>query len=529
MEKNSTCPRREYSVVRMDSAVTLMKLHKRTLMGAIFIAFVVVLLGSNFWRYQTFGFCGDGFIYHVALRNMALHGEPWSGPFYEYLPAKHTYLTFLALAPLVYVWDSPSLWVVLSVGCYAAGVWLAWKIAAYMFGKNNQTIALLLTACFAIHPLALGGVTSCGCLFQPDIMEIPLGMAVLLYALRRHRLGFLLSAMALLLVKEELIVFGNAWVLLCGYFGWVVRPEARFRDSGFPRILFVTVACLGLVSIGILVLQGEFRALSPYVMASHKVQFVNMWKSLESSWDRVIGDSLILAGYWLAVFLPARFLGHVRWQWQPQIPLLGAFIIFRAACSGIVSQYPVDGIRYFRYYWGNSLALNAVFLLCLASFRPVHSNGNLPFRRVLGGVVAVMLGLLAVLGSCDILRSISRFLIQWPWYPPSWETRLELKAVKEMVPKRGDGRSVYIIVPDRSEAYFEDWTSLKCYDVLDWWDSQSVIGRTRARILSGASRIIVAKFEPEHLTWSDLGMQRGLIRRVGETKNFMIYEGKDRP
>ena len=120
----------------------------------IFIFFMTWICIAEIWRYYTFGFYSDGFLYWSALRNFAFYGTPYSGPVMEYLLGNHAYISLFLASPLIRVIDSPLLLLIFSVISYILSIILSYKISKYLY-PNSKELAAALGFMVGVFPQAI--------------------------------------------------------------------------------------------------------------------------------------------------------------------------------------------------------------------------------------------------------------------------------------------------------------------------------------------------------------------------------------
>ena len=151
---------------------------------------------SKHHDYATFGF--DLGIFDQGVWLLSRFKDPFVTVRGLDLFGDHTSFILVLLAPLYWVFSSSSTLLVAQTIALGAGGLIVWLLARDQL--RHEILASLLTVAYLVNP-ALGFTNLEN--FHPDSFEIPLALAVLFYMIRRRWLGYTISLVALLLVKED--------------------------------------------------------------------------------------------------------------------------------------------------------------------------------------------------------------------------------------------------------------------------------------------------------------------------------------
>lgn len=196
-------------------------------------------------NYYGFQFTSDGFHNYSTIRNISEGLGPFEGPTFEYMLGNHSFLIFYVIAPLIYVFTTPLVLLVLSIFNILTSSILVYKIAYCLLGNlnNKQIVANILSILFFFFPITFSAWFFNCYMFQTDSFLAPLCL-LLIYAFIKDRFYLVvISTTLFLLVKEESIVLYPAILTL------LIVLQYKFDLKGLSWdkkkiIILGTIICL---------------------------------------------------------------------------------------------------------------------------------------------------------------------------------------------------------------------------------------------------------------------------------------------
>ncbi|MDA0323233.1 MAG: DUF2079 domain-containing protein, partial [Verrucomicrobia bacterium] len=270
--------------------------------GAVFYALTgAALIALGVREYTMLGFQGDGVHYYSALRNLLAGNGLYEGPTFEHLLGNHSYVTLLAVAPLVAVFQSPVVLLVLTILSHLVSAVLVHRLAIRLVvpGDQNRLLPLVMGVLYLLYPTVFGLLFGRQ-LFQPDYLLAPL-LLLLVHALadgRTHRASACIAL--IVLTKEEYIVTLPVMLVwaLAGL-GWVLGH----RDLLSRRRLLEWVAVYVVSTVAAVVILVEARSMNGLNYAVRDVFRIE--RLLEpASWEFMFQELIV----WIAPLVPLLVL-----------------------------------------------------------------------------------------------------------------------------------------------------------------------------------------------------------------------------
>jgi uncharacterized membrane protein len=190
-------------------------------------------------KFYSLNYTSDGFHYYSFLRNISNFASFYEGPAMEYLLGVHSYFSLVLLTPIVKFFNSPITLALLNPTIYLVSSIFLYKIC--FFFNFSAFKSLLMTLIFLTTPLlneARLGIPPY--MFQPDILAIPLILALYLAIIKQKTTLLVPMLFFLVFTKEEWIVFSVFLIVLFALFDETHRSYLR---KNYRIMLLIWMVC----------------------------------------------------------------------------------------------------------------------------------------------------------------------------------------------------------------------------------------------------------------------------------------------
>lgn len=321
-----------------------------TLLGLLLCFFLLV----GHAHYFAFYFTSDGFHYYSALRNFFEGHGQWEGPAFENILGNHSYITLFVLSPLVAVFETPFVLLVLTVITHFVSAFIIIKLAeSFTHGmKFGFLLPKLFGFLYLMYPYVGANLFAGKYLFQPDFLLPPLLLGLVWAAIRFKPRIFLTLTALILLTKEEYVFlypFMLLWIYLLMRF---LKIGSSFWTKKRWRNVCLTYLVCSIISIVILFVFREKNEIN------HALRTID-FSDFRLDYSILLGVAIViwpLSALWtLAIIIARKELGRIA--------ILMAIMIVYPLGRVLMNVLIYDDAR--GTLWGNVIFAPVVILTTL--------------------------------------------------------------------------------------------------------------------------------------------------------------------
>jgi len=216
--------------------------------------------------------------------------------------------------------------------------------------------------------------------------------------------------------------------------------------------------------------------------------------------------------FWLSVLvLPFYLLGYsLKFRFSYLLILLSLFLFSRSFFSHATGVFPPD---IFRHYWGNTMAVSAIFLFLLVSIKPVKMNNSSISNKA---VYSLFVLPFFVYANMDIVYSIRLALLGKPYTEYLYKTKSELRMVRDhLLLQNFQHAENSVAIPHMAEYIFQDMNSI----TIEWLKVNY-----KKDYFKQKPFIVVYKKNVSDLTWVNKKLEDGLLENMYSTENYIVLK-----
>jgi hypothetical protein len=320
----------------------------------------------GFHLYDNYKFTSDGFHYYSALRNFANFFTFWAGPVFEYIVGNHGYFSFFIFAPLVFLYPSPKLLLLIGIFSHFLTAWLVMLTSNQLLkARNRSLISCLLGLLYIVFPPVSKSIVLLPYMFQPDFLFPPLLMSAFYCAIQKiknntHNNGFVIFSVLILLTKEEYLALFPFIFFVVLFALKSLNARAHKQSSEIINFFAVAKKLVDLKYVLIISIASLFSILTILYFRSlnnfnHAVRSMNIenFLSLNTLTESFANTFNVL----LPILFLLFFIGYSRFK---MLCLIFSVVFFRGILNFLIYGNVLGQT------WANLLVAPLVFI-CLIS------------------------------------------------------------------------------------------------------------------------------------------------------------------